>query len=236
MIVPFIALLLFGERVPRPILWALLPVCFGVVLVSGALEEGAYGADPSRGAVFGIACGVSYATFILIQRHSLMDLSDPAGMLFDTSLVRLGHGALDRAGAGRGRPRTELAERRLAVAARADLAGDRLAADHRLAAQVAGGDDLDDPHDPTDRLGRFGRRVAVAGAKRVAAGRVCVRSCSDWSRSPSGTGRSRRRDVGSACRSRRRIRARSRRPRSPGSTSRSGRTPARRSTSLCRRG
>ena len=76
-IVPFIALLLFGERVPRAILYALPLVCAGVLLVSGALQHGAYGADPARGAVFGIACGFSYASFILIQRHGLMDLPTP---------------------------------------------------------------------------------------------------------------------------------------------------------------
>jgi drug/metabolite transporter (DMT)-like permease len=85
-IVPFIALLLFGEKVPRTILYALPFVCAGVLLVSGALEHGAYGANPARGAVFGIACGISYATFILIQRHGLMDRAHPAGLLFDTSV------------------------------------------------------------------------------------------------------------------------------------------------------
>ena len=85
-IVPFVALLLFGERVPKAILYALPAVCAGVLLVSGALEHGAYGANPARGALFGIACGFSYATFILIQRHGLMDLSHPAGLLFDTSV------------------------------------------------------------------------------------------------------------------------------------------------------
>jgi drug/metabolite transporter (DMT)-like permease len=86
-IVPFIALLLFGERVPKSILFALPLVCAGVLLVSGALEQGAYGANPARGAVFGIACGFSYASFILIQRHGLMDLAHPAGLLLDTSIV-----------------------------------------------------------------------------------------------------------------------------------------------------
>jgi drug/metabolite transporter (DMT)-like permease len=85
-IVPFVALVLFGERVPKAILYALPAVCAGVLLVSGALELGAYGANPARGALFGIACGFSYATFILIQRHGLMDLSHPAGLLFDTSV------------------------------------------------------------------------------------------------------------------------------------------------------
>jgi drug/metabolite transporter (DMT)-like permease len=85
-IVPFIAFLLYRERVPRSILYALPAVCVGVLLVSGALEQGAYGANPARGALFGLACGVSYASFILIQRHSLMDLAHPAALLFDTTL------------------------------------------------------------------------------------------------------------------------------------------------------
>jgi drug/metabolite transporter (DMT)-like permease len=86
-IVPFIALLIFGERVPRAILYALPLVCAGVLLVSGALEQGAYGAHPGRGAVFGIACGFSYASFILLQRLGLMDRAHPAGLLLDTSIV-----------------------------------------------------------------------------------------------------------------------------------------------------
>jgi drug/metabolite transporter (DMT)-like permease len=86
LIVPFLAFLLYGERVPRAILYALPPVCVGVLLVSGALEQGAYGANPTRGAVFGIACGISYASFILMQRHGLMDLSHPLGQLLDTTL------------------------------------------------------------------------------------------------------------------------------------------------------
>ena len=85
-IVPFIAVLVYGERVPRAILFALPPVCLGVLLVSGALEHGAYGANPTRGVLFGIACGISYASFILMQRHSLLDVAHPLGQLLDTTL------------------------------------------------------------------------------------------------------------------------------------------------------
>lgn len=46
-VVPFLALAVLGERVPRSILIALPPVCAGVLLVSGALENGAYGANPA---------------------------------------------------------------------------------------------------------------------------------------------------------------------------------------------
>ena len=43
-VVPFVALAVLGERVPRSILYALPLVCAGVLLVSGALEDSAYGA------------------------------------------------------------------------------------------------------------------------------------------------------------------------------------------------
>ena len=52
-IVPFVAWALLGERIERRILVALPLVCIGVVLVSGALESGAYGEHPARGVVFG---------------------------------------------------------------------------------------------------------------------------------------------------------------------------------------
>ena len=78
-VVPFLALAVFGERVPRSILFALPPVCVGVLLVSGALEDGAYGANPARGALLGMATGLAYAAFLLVQRQGSMDLRRPGG-------------------------------------------------------------------------------------------------------------------------------------------------------------
>jgi drug/metabolite transporter (DMT)-like permease len=86
-IVPFLALAVLSEPVPRRILRALPLVCLGVLLVSGALESGAYGADPARGVVFGAVTGLAYAAFLLVQRHASRDLRRPAGPLFDTTLV-----------------------------------------------------------------------------------------------------------------------------------------------------
>jgi drug/metabolite transporter (DMT)-like permease len=86
-VVPFLALAVLGERVPRRILLALPLVGCGVVLVSGALEPGAYGANPTRGVLYGIVTGLTYAAFLLIQRQGSRDLRRPAGPLFDTSLV-----------------------------------------------------------------------------------------------------------------------------------------------------
>ena len=86
-VVPFLALAVLGERVPRSILIALPPVCGGVLLVSGALEDGAYGANPARGALLGIATGLAYAAYLLVQRQGSMDLRRPAGALFEMSFV-----------------------------------------------------------------------------------------------------------------------------------------------------
>ena len=86
-IVPFVALAVLGERVPRAILYALPLVCTGVLLVSGALESDAYGANPARGVLLGVATGLAYAAFLLVQRQGSMDLRRPGGALFDMSLV-----------------------------------------------------------------------------------------------------------------------------------------------------
>jgi drug/metabolite transporter (DMT)-like permease len=86
-VVPFVALAVLGEKVPRRILYALGPVCGGVLLVSGALEDSAYGANPARGVLLGVATGFAYSAFLLVQRQGSMDLRRPAGALFDMSLV-----------------------------------------------------------------------------------------------------------------------------------------------------
>jgi drug/metabolite transporter (DMT)-like permease len=86
-VVPLLAWLLLGEKVPPRILLALPLVCLGVVLISGVLESGAYGANPGRGVLFGLLTGLSYGGFILVLRHGSQDLRRPAGPLFDTTLV-----------------------------------------------------------------------------------------------------------------------------------------------------
>lgn len=86
-VVPLLAWAMLGERVPRRILLALPVVCAGIVLISGALESGAYGAHPARGVLFGIVTGLSYGGFILVLRQGSQDLRRPAGPLFDTTAV-----------------------------------------------------------------------------------------------------------------------------------------------------
>jgi drug/metabolite transporter (DMT)-like permease len=86
-IIPFAAWALLGERIERRILVALPLVCGGVVLISGALESGAYGEHPARGVLFGFLTGLTYAGFILVLRHGSSDLRRPAGPLFDATAV-----------------------------------------------------------------------------------------------------------------------------------------------------
>jgi drug/metabolite transporter (DMT)-like permease len=85
--VPFLALVALREPVAPQIRRALPLVCLGVVLVSGVLESGAYGANPPRGVLFGMLTGLTYAIFLLIQRQGSRDLRRPAGPLLDMTLV-----------------------------------------------------------------------------------------------------------------------------------------------------
>lgn len=85
--VPLVAWLALGERPGGRVLATLPLVLSGILLISGALEQGAYGADPARGVLFGLATGVSYAGFILVLRSGGGDLRRPAGPLFDATLV-----------------------------------------------------------------------------------------------------------------------------------------------------
>jgi drug/metabolite transporter (DMT)-like permease len=86
-LVPFAAWAVLAEAPGRRILAALPLTLTGVVLISGALEEGAYGAHPARGVLFGVLTGIAYAGFILILRHGNEDLRRPAGPLFDATWV-----------------------------------------------------------------------------------------------------------------------------------------------------
>jgi drug/metabolite transporter (DMT)-like permease len=85
--VPLAAWVALGEHPGRRVASTLPLVMIGIVLISGALENGAYGADPALGVVFGVATGLAYAAFILVLRAGGTDLRRPAGPLFDATLV-----------------------------------------------------------------------------------------------------------------------------------------------------
>jgi drug/metabolite transporter (DMT)-like permease len=85
--VPLLAWALLSERPGRRVLAALPVVLAGIVLISGALEQGAYGRDPAAGAVFGVLTGLAYAGFILVLRQSSAQRRPPAGPLFDVTVA-----------------------------------------------------------------------------------------------------------------------------------------------------
>jgi drug/metabolite transporter (DMT)-like permease len=86
-LVPLVAWMVLSERPGSQVLAALPIALLGVLLISGALEHGAYGRDPVRGALFGLGAGVAYVGFLLLLRRGGVDLRRPAGPLFDATAV-----------------------------------------------------------------------------------------------------------------------------------------------------
>lgn len=85
--VPLIAWAVLKERPGARVLATMPLMLGGIVLISGALEAGAYGDHPAAGVAFGVATGLSYAGFILVLRQGGQDLRRPAGPLFDATWV-----------------------------------------------------------------------------------------------------------------------------------------------------
>ena len=81
-LVGLLAWALLGERPQRSSFAAIPIVGAGVVLISGALEQGAYGSNPRLGAIYGVITGIAYAGFLLVLRQGSKDLRRFAGPLF----------------------------------------------------------------------------------------------------------------------------------------------------------
>lgn len=84
-LVPLVAWAALSERPARQVLVALALAMLGVLLISGVLEQGAYGRDPLGGTLYGVGAGVAYVGFLLLLRQSGADLRRPAGPLFDAT-------------------------------------------------------------------------------------------------------------------------------------------------------
>jgi drug/metabolite transporter (DMT)-like permease len=86
-LVGLIAWALFGERPAGSALAAIPIAMVGILLISGALEHRAYGANPPLGALFGILTGVAYSGFLLTLRRGAGDQRRVAGPLFDATFA-----------------------------------------------------------------------------------------------------------------------------------------------------
>src|SRR5213076_2094923 len=86
-LVGLLAWALLGERPHRSSLAAIPIVGIGVVLISGALEQGAYGSNPGLGAVYGVLTGIAYSGFLLTLRQGSRDLRRAAGPLFTATFA-----------------------------------------------------------------------------------------------------------------------------------------------------
>jgi drug/metabolite transporter (DMT)-like permease len=84
-LVGLVAWLTLGERPEARVVAAVPIALFGIVLISGVLGHGAYGQDPVRGVLFGVATGLTYAGFILVLRQSGRDLRRPVAPLFEAT-------------------------------------------------------------------------------------------------------------------------------------------------------
>jgi drug/metabolite transporter (DMT)-like permease len=86
-LVGVLAWVIYRERISGPLLAAIPVACGGVVLISGVLEDGAYGDDPVLGVIFGVLTGLAYTGFLLALRHGASDLRRVAGPLGDATLA-----------------------------------------------------------------------------------------------------------------------------------------------------
>lgn len=87
-LVPLLAWLLLRERPGAAVLATLPLMLSGIVLISGVLESGAYGDDPTQGVLFGTATALSYAGFLLVLRRTGRGSRRRlAGPLADATLV-----------------------------------------------------------------------------------------------------------------------------------------------------
>jgi drug/metabolite transporter (DMT)-like permease len=73
-LLPLVAWALLSEPPGRRILLALPVSLVGVLLISGVLEHGAFGHDPTRGTLFGLGAGVAYVGFLLLLRRGGADV------------------------------------------------------------------------------------------------------------------------------------------------------------------
>ena len=95
-LVGLLAWAILGERPQRSSLTAIPIVALGVLLISGVLEQGAYGSNPGLGVLYGLLTdtrvpvvdkALAYSGFLLALREGSRDLRRPAGPLFTATFA-----------------------------------------------------------------------------------------------------------------------------------------------------
>ena len=86
-IVGLLAWALFHERPSRNSLLAIPVAMSGIIFISGVLENGAYGSDPKRGAIYGLLTGIAYSGFLLAMRRGSGERGRVAGPLYDATVA-----------------------------------------------------------------------------------------------------------------------------------------------------
>ena len=88
-IVALAAWAVFGERPRNEVLAALPVMMLGVVLISGVVGAGAYGADPQLGVAIGVLTATAYAGYLLIIRRATPDQRPAAPVAIATAVTAL---------------------------------------------------------------------------------------------------------------------------------------------------
>ena len=110
-IVPIAAWLLLGERPARASPHRCRSCSSASCSSPACSATRPSAANPVLGVVFGIATGLAYAGFLLVQRRANADPRRPAGPLFDATMSAADRPLLIGLPLGRRRPRSELAGR-----------------------------------------------------------------------------------------------------------------------------
>jgi drug/metabolite transporter (DMT)-like permease len=86
-LVGLLAWALFRERPARNAMLAIPVAMAGILLISGVLENGAYGSNPKLGALYGVLTGIAYSGFLLAMRRGSEERGRVAGPLYDATLA-----------------------------------------------------------------------------------------------------------------------------------------------------
>jgi drug/metabolite transporter (DMT)-like permease len=86
-LVGLVAWVVLRERPAGTSLLAIPVAMTGIILISGVLEQRAYGENPPLGALLGVLAGLAYTGFLLALRESSSDLRRVAGPLYDATLA-----------------------------------------------------------------------------------------------------------------------------------------------------